>query len=603
MAKTIEPKSEEIQARSYADQLILRELSLIDGAIKLSDIADKLSGEGLGLAAIRSLLASNNDLFAYHERRWVPKARLTSSGRPLAAILYALIDSYRIPMPISLIQEELERIQGEAVVSPDAFARVLEKDRAFIVDGDKVILADWGFVADDEEYDRGLALNGVTVDEVNELSKKVGDLDFRAENAVAKAVEALAPVNLRTLGALFWTKQNSQDPRSVLIYSNASFLRQVFALPGYFRLPDGSLQPASASKGLLATAVKLADKLALTVSVEDATPIEIKAEDVTKLVDRVKKAGTTLTATKILEEVYEITPSNKTFPDDMANIMDALRSDSSIHWVGGDRFRAEVNVPEFYYAVPDPFYFTESTVVDAEGELVDVELNDDGLNSSLRKLLSHPLATDVLDEDILPAPKQMPETIRLVLKSIHRELGTFPMCQIPTGWLSPSPNMQELIFRDAAGRELQVWANHESRLIYNLIDWWFEQPVESGAVFTITRTPQANVFDFAWLDQPDPVVYISAQRMEQLRGLGEQFEGRSTLDLLIEVFSQWPKGADYLTLLAEVNVARRTSRRLIASLLSSYQCFYQRSGSPVWHFDAKKVEQGFDKTKKKFIKK
>ena len=57
------------------------------------------------------------------------------------------------------------------------------------------------------------------------------------------------------------------------------------------------------------------------------------------------------------------------------------------------------------------------------------------------------------------------------------------------------------------------------------------------------------------------------------------------------------------TILAEVNVVRRSSRRLVASLLSSYQCFYQRSGSPVWHYDAKKLDQGFDKTKKKFVKK
>ena len=111
------------------------------------------------------------------------------------------------------------------------------------------------------------------------------------------------------------------------------------------------------------------------------------------------------------------------------------------------------------------------------------------------------------------------------------------------------------------------------------------------------------MFEFAWLDQPDPVVYISTQRMEELREIGANAEGKSTLDLLIEVMAHWPKGADYLTVLAEINVVRRSSRRLIASLLSSYQCFYQRSGSPVWHFDAKKVEQGFDKTKRKFVKK
>ena len=209
----------------------------------------------------------------------------------------------------------------------------------------------------------------------------------------------------------------------------------------------------------------------------------------------------------------------------------------------------------------------------------------------------------MLDEDILPAPKQTPEQLRLVLKSIHRELGTFPLCQIPTGWLAGDPVIQEVILMDPNGRELQAWVNYDARLIYNLVDWWYEQPVESGSVFSLQRTNRPNVLDFAWLDQTDPVVYISTQRMEELRDIQARSEEMSTLDLLIEVMAHWPKGADFLTILAEINVVRRSSRRLIASLLSSYQCFYQRSGSPVWHFDSKKVDLGFDKTKKKFIKK
>jgi hypothetical protein len=213
------------------------------------------------------------------------------------------------------------------------------------------------------------------------------------------------------------------------------------------------------------------------------------------------------------------------------------------------------------------------------------------------------LATDVLDEDVLPPPKTMPENLRLVIKSVHRELGTFPMCQMPTGWLDAEPRIQELIFIDPTGREQQVWLNQDTRLLYDLVDWWYEQPIESGAVFTLLKTHRPNVFEFAWLDQPDPVIYISSQRMEELRNMGLEGEGKSTLQILIDVMAHWPKGADYLTLLAEVNVVRRSTRRLVASLLSSYQCFYQRSGSPVWHFDPKKVDLGFDKTKKKFINK
>ncbi|MFQ3669705.1 MAG: hypothetical protein SNJ61_12575, partial [Fimbriimonadaceae bacterium] len=150
---------------------------------------------------------------------------------------------------------------------------------------------------------------------------------------------------------------------------------------------------------------------------------------------------------------------------------------------------------------------------------------------------------------------------------------------------------------------LQVWANTEARLLFGFLDWWYEQPIESGAVFNLSKTSRPNVFEFSWEEQADPLLYISSQRMEQLRDLQSRSESMSTLDLLIEIMHHWPKGTDFLTLLAEVNVVRRSSRRLVASLLSCYQCFYQRSGSPVWHFDPKKIELGFDKTKRKFVKK
>lgn len=604
MAKTIEPKPEELQARTYADQLIVRELSKLDGALKLSDIADTLNPDGLGLGAIKSLLATNPDLFVYHERRWIPKARLESYGRPVAEIVRSVVQGYLAPMPYATLIEEIQRIwEYGTVFDEGVIQRLLNKDSRFVQDPHgRVMLAKWGFDATDEETDRALEINGVSKDDFVALKAKLAGHDWKPAGAVSKAIASHAPTSLRLLGAVAWDALNGQDPRAIHMYDNGAFLSEALNTPGFVYVADGTIHPESAVKNWIGIATKLADKLAPTVSIEDAQPIEVKPEDVGKLVDRIKNSPNSVTATKILEDVYEITPTSKTFPDDLSNVMDVLKSESSINWVGGDRFRAAIDVPDFYHAVPDPFFFPATDVLNEEGEPVDIELLDDGLNSSLRKLLSHPLATDVLDEDIQPAPKQMPETLRLVLKSIHRELGTFPLCQIPTNWLDGKPNLQELIFIDPAGRELQVWANLEARLMYNLIDWWFEQATESGAVFTLTKTNRPNVFEFAWLDQPDPVVYISTQRMEQLRNIGEQFDGRSTLDVLIEVFNQWPKGADFLTLQAEVNVARRSSRRLIASLLSSYQCFYQRSGSPVWHFDAKKVEQGFDKSKKKYIK-
>jgi hypothetical protein len=603
LVKSVALKPEEMSARGYADRLILEKLTQLHVAVKLSEIADLLQTEGIGLAAIRSLLASNPEKFAYAERRWVPAARIDGAGRPLHEAARLVVDRFGGPMPVALVVQEISQSRGiEPEVVEDTIRRFgVASDHFFITANDCVALAKWVFQATDETVERALAINGVT--DIESVEAKLGDFDWRASGALEKALAKTGTVAVKTLGAVAWKALNPQAAHSALLYDWREFNSALLSLPGFVFGTDGTLTSDAEAKKWITAAVKLAEKLAPTVEIEDAAPIEMKSEDVGRMVTKIVANDESTTATRLLEEFYEITPSVKTFPDDMANIMSALRKDEKVWWVGGDRFRKPNSAPDFVYERPDIFDFVLSDNKDEEGEFVDCELTDEGLNTTLRKLLTHPLATDVNDEDILPAPKTMPEQMRLVLRPIHRELGTFPLSQIPTGWIEAEPTVQEIILIDPAGRQLQCWANMQARLIFGLIDWFYEQQVESGSVFSLTKTPKPNVFEFAWLDQTDPVVYITSQRMEELRTLQAESEAMSTLEILQTVMTHWPKGADFLTLLWEVSVVRRSSRRLVASLLSSYACFYQRSGSPVWHYDAKKVEQGFDKSKRKFVQK
>lgn len=605
LAKPITIKPEEQIARAYADRLILEQLTELESVIKLGELADRLNSAGLGLAAVRSLLASNPDRFAYHERKWMPASRVEAQNRPFAEGARLVLDRFGGPMMRDALISEVARInhKTEEEISP-TLDRLLDRNHDFVTISDgRIALADWGFMATDQTIERAFGIFGVDEAEVEAVRPKLANIDWHSDKAAAEALAAAAPVSAKIVGAVAWTALYNQDPRNVVTYDGYKLFSELLSVPGYVFSGDGMLHPEADAKKWLSAAVKLAERLAPTVDVEDAAPIEVKVDDIGKMIDRIVKSESTVTATKLLEDFYEITPSNKTFPDDLANVLAALQGESKVWWVGADRFRKPTSAPDFINSVPEPFQYFASDATNEEGDPIDVELTDDGLSSTLRKLLQHPLAMDVLDEDILPTPKTHQDKVRLVLKSVHRELGTFPMAQLATGYLDAQPAIQELIFVDPQGNELQVWANQDARLMYGLIDWWYEQPIESGAVFTLTKTSKPNVFEFAWDEQTDPVVFISGQRMEELRTIQAESEGKTTLDLLIAVMGHWPKGADFLTLLAEVNVIRRSTRRLVASLLSSYQCFYQRSGSPVWHFDAKKVDLGFDKTKKKFIKK
>ncbi len=600
MAKAIQINSEEQFAREYADRLILAQLSELQNVVKLSEIADRLQNEGIGLAAVRSLLASNPHKFAYNERRWIPAARLEGSERPFVEQVRLIVDRFGGPMPLNLVKNELALTRPTA--TEEQIERVIHGSAEVGITADQqVFVKAWCFAATDQKEAAAWDMYRLKAEEVEALSKKLAGTDFRSAEEISKALLKVAPVDAKLFGAAAWQALNPQDARAFLEYDWRAFYGVVFATKGLVYSPDGSLYPEEQAKKWLSTAIKVADKLAPTVEIEDAAPIDVKTEDVERMIAKILGSEASITATRLLEEFYEITPSVKTFPDDMTNVMDALKARKEVLWVGGDRFNKPGVVPEIVTTIQDFFNFVHTEVKDEEGEYVDAELSDDGLSSTLRKLLNHPLAMDVNDEDIAPASKQLPESIRCVLKPTHRELGTFPLCQVPTGWIPNGPNYQELILRDKDGREIQVWANMEARLLFGFIDWFYEQNVESGAVFSLTQTTRANVYDFEWLDQTDPVVFITTQRMEELRELQSRADELSTFDVVREVMSHWPKGADFLTLLWEVNVVRRVSRRLVASLLSSYACFYQRSGSPVWHYDGKKVEQGFDKTKRKFV--
>ena len=605
MSKTVTIKPDEQFARLYADRLILEALVDLHEVIKPGELSEQLSSKGLGLAAIRSLLASNADLFAYNERRWVPKARLDTEGRPMMAAVDRLLRAFGAPVAVDLVAREIAIRYGiEPEDAADCIRRFGQTDPLVLLTrDDRVVSTEVLFRGSDESRPRAYKLAGITEEEVADAQKKLGDFDWLHNDALVLALEKAAPVSLKALGAAAWVALSPDSPFGNHLFDWRTFYADLLSIPGYVISANGVIAPEAEGAKWVAQAAKLADKLAPTVEIEDAVPIELKPEDIENMVKKVTGASETVTAKQLLEELFEITPTVRTYPDDMANVMDALRGDKRVMWVGGDRFQKPEARPDDVDEIPMPFQYVASDHLQEDGDPVDVELVDEGLSSSLRKLILHPLAQDVLDEELQPRLKNIPDQIRLVLKPIHRELGTFPMAQFPTGWFDDEPGLQEVILNDTHGRTLQVWLNTKLRLMFGLFEWWIDQPIESGAVFQLTRTNKPNVFDFEWLDQTDPVVYVSNQRMEELREIATRADSMSTFEILREVMSHWSKGADFLTIMWEVNVVRRTSRRLLASLLSSYVCFYQRSGSPVWHYDHKKVEQGFDKTKKKFIKK
>lgn len=592
-------------ARAYADQIVLSGFARVSSTLRLGELAQQVSNHGISLSDLRRLLASNPSRFVFQDRRWLPVSRVEAGSGPILELARRTLDGFGGPMKVTDLATEVaatRRIPAESL--ENSLARMLRMNPfTFVTESGLAGLTSWLFVARDEPEEIALYINEMTAEDAAAAKAAYGNLDFtNLEGAGSEALKS-APVNVKWLGYCAWRQLNAYDPYAPRLYDAVALFESVASRRGYLFGADGFVYAETDAQKWLTEALKEAEKIAPVIETEEAAPLEFSKEDVDTMVAQIMRSGISFSVTKMLEEKYEITPAESTFGEDLANAMKALQDDGRAWFVGGDRFRKPDSAPEFIFSVPEFFSYPQSEFLDDDAEPIDVELSDDGFSSPMRKEMANPLAMDVLDEDPLPKAKKLSDKVRLVLKSLHREIGTFPLCQIPPGWLNPDPTIQEIVLVDSQGRELNVWVNHNARLMFSLIDWWFEQPVESGAVFTLTKTQRPNVYEFAWLDETDPLLFISSERMEELRDLASRASELSNYEILMEVLGHYSKGADYLTILAEANVVRRMSRRMVASILTGYHCFFQRSGSPVWHFDAKKVDQGFDKAKRKFIKK
>lgn len=589
-------------ARDYADRIVLSALTRVSNTIRLGELALEVAEYGISLEQLKQLLATNPDKYVYHDRRWHPKARIEAMEAPVNEHIRLMLE-YAGPMHVEDVESEIILARGKNPIRiKESINDILSADpKLFATQSGIAGLREWLFQAYDESPGRAIYINDLDEDEIKEYSflKKI---DFFNTEKTIKDITKNLPLPIKIIGYYAWRQLNPPEPYTPMLYNSVELFDQLLTNCDAVYGSDGMLYPATQANSWIKTAIKEAEGLQPIVEIEEAAPLEFGAAEIAEMADAVNNSTISLSISNFLHEKYDLTPMDRTYPEDLTNAVNALKNSGLVWWVGGDRFRRPDSAPEYIYMVPEFFQFPTSEYRDEDGQLIDVELSDDGFTSALRKEMALPLAMDVLDEDPLPAQKKQPESIRLVLKSLHREIGTFPMCQFPTGWLSEEPKIQELVFVDENNRQINVWVNHEARLLYNLLDWWFEQPTESGAVFTLTKTSLPNVFEFRWQDEVDTLLYIPSERMEELRDLAGRANELSTYEIIMEVLSKHTKGADYLTVLAETNVVRRTTRRLVASILSGYHCFYQRSGSPLWHFDSKKVAQGFDKAKRKFAR-
>jgi hypothetical protein len=616
------PGALEVLATEYLMARIHQHLVAYGEPARLGDIAQALSDDGVTVNLARYGLSQHPSRFVQIDRRWDVRTRYLDQQRPVSRLLEEVVSNYDAPIAAFDAAHELGMIINRSAEGTRPMVERLLKSSgtyAPMIHGASDVkygLSSWLLDVRDEYVGDANVLfyNFLPADALEPFAGV--EADWIADKAAAAAkILAAAPGSPRLIDnrllLFFAWKQLQEDFDAAEIFSALSESEALVLLPGHRWTDQAGL---SAIRGAIATLAETAESLPEEEEIEvvETAPLSVSAADLDEMFRIVSQSDVAISAARLLEEVYDSAPGERTYNSDLQIVTDALRgSRHRFQWVGYDRFRSAGSLPPYIGQVPESLQFpVVPQIPDPEEDLLDQLIEDEGFERGLERDIRNAVAMDVGDQDppetaIWPSGETgSSRSIRLVLKAHHKEIGTFPLCQIPKGFLPTEPDIIELSLRDARGGEFQVFADQETQLIYGigLFDLYSSIPTESGAIFHIEKTATAGELRFVTSSETDSDYYVSPERLEQLQNYRAELEAGptvSTHEIVRYILEHSNQAMTYINLLAEVNIVRRTSRRQLASILSAWTAFSQKGG--LWSYDAKKAAAGFNKTKRKYI--
>ncbi len=587
--------------------------------VRSAEIIAAIGKENYTAKLLRHVFSASTR-FAQIDRKWDLEVRYEDVQKPVERLLRQIMASYGMPMTVEQIADELASIYDRAAdyYEPMIERMVKNEEKYFSLPNGQHGLISWTLeITSDAEADIVFD-NGIDETSVQALAAAAAKIDWTSEDfkaIVETFIEAVnAPVDNKIIGLYKWRAIGDEfDP--------AAAFAELYADQDLVWLSDGrwvTRKLAGEYDNLLVlTADRLIDEIieeapAAVIEkaevAEDVAPtlsLTISDRDLDEVAQIVSVKGDSRMPL-ILESIFELSVRDPIYAVAAEGLSDAMRADPRFAWVGADRWRMADTIPAYVYAIPQELTINKFDFETPEGEPIEIELEEEGLEGGLEIEIHNPLVQDVGDQDRITEQDKLPvmESVRCVVTKHHKELGTFPLCQIPRSFLPLGPKVCELTLIDGEKRG-DVWINHETGLIYDMGAWYSEDMPESGAVFNLIKTDKPGEYQIVYQDNHDPLTFVSDGRIEDLQALAEESKKRemTTFELMDVIMNGHRKGVPYVTLFTEVNIVRRSSRRLVASILSSYYAFYQRPKTAVWQFDEKKVDQGFKKAKRKYVRK
>lgn len=319
--------------------------------------------------------------------------------------------------------------------------------------------------------------------------------------------------------------------------------------------------------------------------------------------------GEPIHTAKVVLDAFDVEPDDPTLIAQIQGLNEALRRDTT-NWMpfGLGRFLLLESVPASAREVPASLKPATATVKNrVTGEPFDLEMDDEGLDGDGAAFVHNPEWDDIGEENEVENARSNGSTTRVPVLNHHFESGTLRIRQMDeAAWELKSPFSRLTLHQrsdDEGETPFEVWAARENGLVSGeaLKTWFAENLGPSGGVAKIEREG-----DLLWISREpfDSRVFLTERRVEDLEDLRAGAAFLSLYELLMKILGDSKTGLELPLLWAHVNIVRRTSKRLLASVLSLYLPFVAKQRGPnswVWTLDTTK-DADFKKGKRRFVR-
>lgn len=581
-------------------------------AAKIGEIASQAGRRiGAGAKLIRQALADNPQ-FVGEERRWNLSVR-TLFHRPLEGALQQTLRVFGKPMTIAALGNEMAVLNARP---PEYFQAMLpgflaKRPQTYFQTPD----GSWGLVewlldlSSTEEDDVRMRNFFGTVEAVQPVLDKLGKVKIGAGMSYSEAAAALLgkagkPVSGKVLSYIIWHARNEAfDP--------LEFYLALYRDPQFLLLSGGEWLLAANVDTMTTSLQRLSEMADIALGEEEAWegPYAASGEDLNEVFDHMAEHARPEKLSDLIESVLEYGRSSPRYQSVFEGMSEALQGDDRFQLVGQQTWTLPALIPQEVQQVPEallPETLDPSLLPDPE---TDAELEDEGLEGKLALWVHDPRYEDFggeheveLSPELMSEQTTLEET-RVPLLYDHRQMGTLKLRQADMSFFPTDTPLACMTMHGEKLGAFQMWINNEELLIHGLLDWYEAREVPVGAVLTMRRGDEPDDYLIAWDGEIDELITLTDERIATLLELHEPAEQEhwSVYEVMTKVLAGHPEGSHFLTLWAEINVVRRTPKRVVASNLSSYHCFVQVSGTERWRLDERKIDQGRKKTKKKFI--